>query len=306
MLWTQNTSNSENVVIPETTEDTGLAASTMATNGIAVAAIFATGELIGLSPEGKVLWQNKLETPSNHYGHSSSLITCKDILFVQYDHNEGASIKAFNILTGKMLWENKREVETCWSSPILVSTDSGEQLILTAVPLIIGYEAETGKILWQMKDTLTGEIGSSAAYIEGLLYVANQFATAACIDVKQQKILWQYDDNLPDASSPVVQNNFLILPSGTGKVTCLNSANGEMFWEHKFENGFYSSPIVVTDKVYLMDKKGNMQIFKLGREFELIAESKINEACVTTPAFAGNKIFIRGNENLFCIENKSK
>jgi len=36
---------------------------------------------------------------------------------------------------------------------------------------------------------------------------------------------------------------------------------GKMLWEHEFNDGFYSSPILVNDRVYMIVLKGKMQIF---------------------------------------------
>ncbi len=56
------------------------------------------------------------------------------------------------------------------------------------------------------------------------------------------------------------------------------------------------------DKVYLMDKKGITHIFKLDSEFQLISEPQIGETSMATPAFVDDRIYIRGNENLYCIK----
>lgn len=72
-------------------------------------------------------------------------------------------------------------------------------------------------------------------------------------------------------------------------------------WEHEFDQGFSSSPVLVDDRVYLIDLSGNMQIFKLGKDFELLGESDIGEPVYATPAFVGERIYIRGLTHLVCI-----
>ena len=44
-----------------------------------------------------------------------------------------------------------------------------------------------------------------------------------------------------------------------------------------------------------------MQVFALGDTFELLAESQIAEGAHATPAFVGDRIYIRGLTHLFCI-----
>jgi hypothetical protein len=47
-----------------------------------------------------------------------------------------------------------------------------------------------------------------------------------------------------------------------------------------------------------------MKVFKMDDEFELIASSEIGEDVYATPAFAGNRIYVRGLTHLFCIEEQ--
>jgi outer membrane protein assembly factor BamB len=154
-------------------------------------------------------------------------------------------------------------------------------------------------------ECLSGEVAPSATYADGVVCVANENATASAIDIRdhgsEPKILWQWDETLPDAASPLVNKDFLILPTGFGVVSCLDVKTGKVFWEHEFDDGFYSSPILVNDCVYIIDLSGAMQIFKMDDEFVLLGASPIGEEAYGTPAFVGDRIYIRGATHLFCI-----
>ncbi|NIM99790.1 MAG: PQQ-binding-like beta-propeller repeat protein [candidate division Zixibacteria bacterium] len=86
-----------------------------------------------------------------------------------------------------------------------------------------------------------------------------------------------------------------------GTVTCFESKTGERLWVQEFNEGFYSSPILVGDFVYLMDFSGVVYVFKAEREFRLISQNELGEDAMTIPAFMHNRIYIRGEKNLFCI-----
>ena len=86
-----------------------------------------------------------------------------------------------------------------------------------------------------------------------------------------------------------------------GSVSCLNSKTGEKYWLHDFDRGFYSSPILVGDNVYLMDMNGATHIFKAGNQFQLIGTNELGEKAVTIPAFSPGRIYIRGDKHLYCI-----
>ncbi|MBN1594422.1 PQQ-binding-like beta-propeller repeat protein [candidate division FCPU426 bacterium] len=304
LRWQKSTSAGSAITLPKVSEDTGLAAPTMATDGRFVSAIFATGELLTLSLQGEVQWEKKLPRPDNHYGHASSLITYQGILLVQYDSAQNAKLMAFDLQTGRKLWEKKRQVEISWTSPIIAPTAAGDQLILTATPLVVSYQPGTGKVLWQLEEVIGGEIGPSPAFDQDLLFFINQYSRLACVDVARQQIKWETDHNLSDIPSPVASQGYLIVPTSFGKITCYDGASGAVHWEHRFETGFHASPIICGDKVYALDTSGIMRIFKLERTFIGLANPRIAEACAATPAFVDQRIFIRGDNHLYCIGSR--
>lgn len=208
--------------------------------------------------------------------------------------------------SGNLVWEAKRSAIS-WSSPILVDNNGRMELILTNCEAIDSYDPATGKLLWNIKG-LSGEVAPSAAYADGVVYVAVDYATASAVQVgvhgSEPKLLWQWVEVLPDVASPLANDDYLIIPSGYGVVDCLDAKTGKLFWEHEFNKGFYSSPILVNDRVYIIDRSGVMKIFKMGDKFELLGTSEIGEEADATPAFVGDRIYIRGDTRLFCIENQ--
>jgi len=292
--------------LPEVLEETGLAAPTVTTDGRYVAAIFATGDLVCVNIEGERIWAKNLGIPDNPYGHASSLINYENLLFVQYDQKKNSRLLAFNLPSGNPAWQVTRSVIS-WSSPILINNNRRMELILTNSEAVDSYNPKTGELLWHVK-CLSGDVAPSASYANGIVYVANEYATASAIDISdhgsEPKILWQWDETLPDAASPLANEDFLILPTGFGVVSCLDVKTGKVLWEQEFDDGFYSSPILVNDRVYIIDLKGRMQIFKMDDEFERLGTSPIGEDAYATPAFVGDRIYIRGVTHLFCIEEQ--
>ena len=307
LLWEHKVSKlpdgPEDGLLPEVLEETGFAAPTVATNGNIVAAIFATGELVCLNMKGERAWAKHLGIPDDHYGHASSLICNRDLLFVQYDQKKHSKLFAFKMATGKPAWEVDRG-EMSWSSPILVENNGRAELILTDNKSVCSYNPETGKRFWQV-DCLDGEVAPSAAYGGGIVFAAVENSAASAIDIgnhkEEPKILWQWDESLPDSASPVANDAYVVMPTAFGVVTCLDSKSGKVFWEHEFNQGFCSSPILVKDRVYIIDLSGKMHIFKLGKTYEQLGESDIGEPAYATPAFVGDRIYIRGLHHLFCV-----
>lgn len=288
---------------PQVTEDTGFAAPTMTTDGTRIFALFATGDIACLDFEGKRIWAKNLGVPENHYGHASSLITYQDLLLVQYDQNTGGRLLALRTQSGDMVYDQSRDVDISWASPILVNTGNRAELILNSNPFVVSHDPRTGQELWRVRCML-GEIAPSPAYADGMVFVVNDYARLAAIKLSESaELAWEYIDDLSDVSSPLATKDILIMAASYGTVTCFESKTGERLWIEEFDEGFYSSPILVGDLVYLMDMAGVMYVFKANIEYQLINRNELGERAMTIPAFMHGRIYIRGMKNLFCIGN---
>ncbi|NVO18941.1 MAG: PQQ-binding-like beta-propeller repeat protein [Bacteroidetes bacterium] len=286
---------------PKVNAETGLAAPTCATDGRRVYAIFANGDLAALDFTGKVSWSKNLGLPKNHYGHSSSLITYHDLLIVQYDQSGDANVMAFNGKTGQRVWETSRDVKVSWSSPILVNTGKRVELILVAEPNMVAYAPATGKELWRI-DCISGEVGPSAAYSDGIAFSVNEYSKLAAVQVGDTpKVLWESDEFMSDIPSPVASANYLFLATSYGTMICYDAKSGNKYWEKDFGTPIFASPMIADGKVFALDKKGIMHIFRIDKTYTSISDPPLGESSVCTPAFADGRIFIRGDKNLYCI-----
>jgi outer membrane protein assembly factor BamB len=288
---------------PNPHNDTGYAPSTMATDGRFVCSIFPTADLICLDMKGNRIWAQNLGLPDNHYGHSSSLLVFENLLIIQYDQNRNSRLLAVEISSGETVWRVNRSVIS-WSSPICVNTGERMELILTNSTSVDAFDPRTGVKLWG-HNVMGGEMGPSAAFADGWVFAANDYAVVAGIQLsgKDSEVVWEYDENMPDTASPLATNKYLFLACSYGYIICLNAKTGEFLWEQEFDDGFYASPILVGDKVYAMDLQGAMHIFKADNHYKSIGDPHIGEPSACTPAFVKNRIFIRGDRHLFCIEN---
>jgi outer membrane protein assembly factor BamB len=302
LLWTGKADNIPGSPAnpPKVTEDTGLSASTLATDGQNVYAIFATGDVIAFDMDGKRAWAKHLGVPDNHYGHSSSLIFWDGKLFIQFDTNKGGKLIALKTGTGEEAWQTTRSSKISWASPVLAQVDGKYQIILTADPIVAGYDVKTGAELWQVK-CMMGEVGPSVGFSDGIVVAANEYATMVAIDVKTKETIWENDEYLPEASSILAHNGLVIVATSYGVMACYDLKSGEMYWEHDVGKTLYSSPMFADGKLFMMDNDGVMRVYEFAKEMKLISENKLGEKAGTTPAFADGKIYIRGDKNLYCI-----
>ena len=292
--------------LPKVTEDTGYAAPSMVAHGKQVFAIFANGDLASYDVDGNFVWGYNVGVPENHYGHSSSLLAYDKFLYVQLDQSKDPKLMALDISTGKELWRASRQTIS-WASPIIAQTTFGPQLILNSETTVDAYDPITGAPLWS-QECLSGEVAPSPAYANGMVFAANEYAIAAGIQLDKSdagvtpKIAWEFDELLPEISSPVGDGERFYFGTAAGIFVCLDAKTGAKLWEHESENAFNASPIVVGDRIYALDTEGHMFIFQASSTLNLIATRTIGEKTVATPAFMDGRIYFRTEKHLMCIE----
>jgi outer membrane protein assembly factor BamB len=286
---------------PKIIRETGYSAPGMTTDGRRVYAIFANGDLIALDFEGNQVWSKNLGIPQNHYGHSSSLIMYRDLLIIQYDQRGSGSVMALSGKSGEVVWQTSRNVKVSWASPVIVNTGNRTELILAADPIVASYDPATGRELWQVA-CISGEVGPSVAYADGVVYAVNDFSKLSAIGTGDPpKVLWEDSDYLSDIPSPLATDKYLFLVTSYGATVCYDAKNGTKYWEQELETPVFASPMLAEGKIYLLDKKGNMHIIKADQSYSVISVSPLGEGSSCTPAFAEGRILIRGDKNLYCI-----
>ena len=294
-------------VLPET----GYASPTPATDGERVYATYASGNVAAVGLDGKVVWARNLGKPENAYGRASSLLVYKDKVIVQFDRGEEpkdglSALLALDVGTGKTLWRTARPVRSCWCTPILVPAGEHVELVASGSPWIMAYNPETGEELWRCAG-MASDVACSPTFADGLIFVTNENAQALAIrpggsgDVTQTNVVWRADDGMPDAASPVADDQFFLQTTSSGRVTCYAAKTGKLLWERLLGCAFWASPTIAGKRVYLPAGDGRVYILELADQFGLTATCDLGEPLFATPAFGDGNIYFRGTKSLFCV-----
>jgi outer membrane protein assembly factor BamB len=311
LLWNRPVNNASEDTEPiDIFEDAGFAASTAVTDGRRVYAIFATGDVGCFNFEGREIWTRNLGVPDNAYGYTSSLTTYRNLLLIQYDQGAAdddlSKLIALDTFTGRTVWETKRPVPNSWSSPIVIEFESQPQIITCGDPWVISYNPTNGTEIWRAK-CIGGEVAPSTIYTAGLIIAIEPYTWMVAIrpngrgDVTQTHIVWKSDQSTPDISCPVSNGEFIFLVTTEGLLISYNAADGKKLWEHELQKNFLASPSLVGDRLYLLSEKGVMYIIEAGTEYKEFAKCELGERCYASPAFMDGRIYIRGDDNLYCI-----
>ena len=296
--------------VPEIPEQTGYAASTMATDGRRVYVIFATGDLAAFTCDGNPVWSKHLGTPKNQYGHATSLAIWQGRVLVQLDQGESgpanSRLIAFDGASGRVVWEKSRPVQASWATPIVYEAAGKTQVLTLGLPWVIAYSLADGAELWKAK-LLDGEITPSPVFANGLACATSPSSKLFGIkadgsgDVTQSHVVWTSEDSIPDVTSPATNGELVFYVSGAGQLTCIDAKDGKKQWDHDFSFEVQASPSIAGNRVYLIGANGTAAVVEAGRQFKQLGKGALEDKFYASPAFVAGHIYLRGVTNLWCL-----
>lgn len=298
---------------PELNEQTGYAASTMATDGLRVYAIFGHGDIAAVSFDGKLVWNRHLGVPKNPYGHATSLAVWEGRVIVQLDQGEsspaGSKLISIDGATGRTVWEKPRAVSASWATPIVVQAAGRAQIVTLAVPHVISYAVADGAELWR-SEGMEGEVTPSPIFAGGLVLAVSPSHEMLAIrpdgsgDVTATHVAWKADEGMPDVTSPVGNSEFALVVNSGGLIVCYDVKDGKKVWDKDLETEVQASPAIFGRRLYVSCVNGTTFVAELGRECRELARNPLGEKIYASPALAGGRLFLRGLDHLYCIEAK--
>jgi len=305
--------------VPRVHGDVGFAASTPATDGERVYAVFANGDIIAVDRDGARVWAKALGLPLCRYGFSSSPVLSGDLLLLQFDQSDRdrheSHLLAFDTATGDVVWDRARPVPASYTTPVVYETEVGARLLASAPHWTMAHDLESGQELWRVGHRGHGVDYSSSPIVAGdRLLILMQGSGVAAIesggrgDVSDSHVAWFNEDVvLPDVVSPVSDGRLAFVVSNHGLVTCLDVKTGQKVWEHQLRLGdTYVSPSLVGERLLVVGKKGAAYWVPATREGGETARLSLGSGPIyASPAFATvrgkGRMFVRSHQELLCV-----
>ncbi len=295
---------------PDIPEMTGWAASTAATDGRRLYAIFANGDLAGLDFSGAVIWSQSLGPLKNMYGHGASLATWQGLLIVQLDQGQsgGFESKLLGIdgATGRIAWTQSRPGGASWATPIIFDTGGRTELVASGQPWVIAYTLPDCSELWRA-NLLENEVVPSPIFAAGRIFAISPSSKLLALnpagsgDVTKTAAVWSSEENVPDICSPVSNDELVFTVTSVGLITCFDAENGAKIWEHDLAANVQASPAIFGRDLFILGQNGAGFICAASRDYQPISTCQLNDEFLASPAFAGGRIFLRGETNLYCL-----
>ena len=151
----------------------GYASSTPASDGENIYVLFGSTGLFGFDRDGNELWRTdvgKTKDPS-FYGDASSPIVYGDLVIVNASA-VGRQLVAVNKASGEIVWSVKdKSFTNSWSTPVVVSSESGDQILFGVPGKVIAIDPTSGQQVWSADSPIQDAVCSSILVDNGVAYI---------------------------------------------------------------------------------------------------------------------------------------
>ncbi|MBW3598268.1 MAG: PQQ-binding-like beta-propeller repeat protein [Planctomycetes bacterium] len=270
--------------------------------------------VIALTHEGDELWRRDLGPFRAGHGYGASPIVVEGLVIVPSEQQGDSSLVALDAATGEVQWRIPRDSKVHFYTPCIRRIDGRTELIFTNWEQgIAGVDLHSGRTLWSAdvfdKSHIESSIGSPILAGELVLGVCGWLGHGnEVIAVRPPKgegqpaeQVYRIDRGAPLCTTPLVKDDLLFLWSDNGIVVCADAATGEVHWRKRIGGVFYSSPIAAGDHVYNISADGDVVTLAAGRDFEVVARSRLEEGTHATPAIADGVLYVRTFSHLLAF-----
>ncbi|MDP7010083.1 MAG: serine/threonine protein kinase, partial [Verrucomicrobiota bacterium] len=87
----------------------------------------------------------------------------------------------------------------------------------------------------------------------------------------------------------------------SGIASCFNGSDGKRLWMERLGGGHSASTVSAEGNVYFVSDRGVTTVLRPGPRFNVIARNDLGEKISASPAISQGQIFLRSDNNLFCI-----
>jgi outer membrane protein assembly factor BamB len=265
---------------------------------------------------GKVAWSHGLWSELGGTvmgrGYSCSPIAYGDTVIVTVG-GKGQTLVAFDRKDGRVVWKGG-DLEPAPSSPLLISVDGQDQLVLFHAEGIAGFDPRTGALLWNHPHkTDYGLNISLPVWGEGnLLFVSSAYSGGSRVLELHQaagkttvNALWASNRMRIHIGNAIRIGDTVYGSSGDfgpAPFTAVNVRTGEVAWR---DRAFGRATSVYADgKLIVLDEDGTLALATVSPEgLKVLAKATVFRGrSWTAPTLVGTRLFLRDRATIKALE----
>jgi outer membrane protein assembly factor BamB len=290
----------------------GVAASTPASDGRLVFALFSSNDLACFDLDGNLQWLRGLgyESPTtrNDVGMASSPLVAGDTVIAQLENPGRSFVLGIDTATGQTRWRIDRPWEPTWTSPTLLRRNppAPNLVLIQSRSRLTGVEPQTGKVAFDYPADCSTL--SSPAAAGDCIYVAAGGLSALRLDAagRGAELIWKQSRLRCENMSPVVYQGRVYTIRDSGILACGDAESGKLLWQLRLKGPIWATPVIAGGRLYAVSYDGLVQVVRLGKEGTLVGKGQIDSGILASPAVADGAIYFRSNRFLWRIAISSQ
>jgi outer membrane protein assembly factor BamB len=199
-----------------------------------------------------------------------------------------------------------------YSTPLVVHTPGGPELIVNSSERVDAYDPRTGAHLWFTGGTNRFPI-PMPVFHDGLIYMSRGYRSGPYMairpggrgDVSKSHVVWEAATGAPYISSLVFNAGLIYMATDVGAITVVDAETGQRVFQQRIDGVFSASPVAGDGKIYFVSETGETIVLQAGRTPTVLARNDLGERAVASPAISNGRIFIRTDDHVFCIGTRA-
>lgn len=278
---------------------------------------------------GKVLWERR-DLECNHFrGAGSSPILFRNLLLMNFDGSDHQFVIALDKQTGKTVWQTKRSIDfkdldangkiaadgdyrKAFATPHVAQLNGRWELLSLGSKAAYSYDPLTGKELWRVEERAEHSASTRPVIGFGMIFYPTGFAKGQLFAVRaggnglitDTHVAWKTRQSVSNKPSILLIDDLLYLISDAGVASCVEAKTGQQVWQQRIGGEYSASPVYADGKIWFFSEEGKTTVIKPGRSFERLAENKLEEGFLASPALAGKALYLRTRTHLYRIEQR--
>lgn len=290
---------------------TNMAAPTPVTDGAAVYALFATGDVVCYEKDGTLRWYRSLvvdyPTVGNNVGMAASPVLVGDLLVVCLENVGESFAVALDAKTGKNRWRVERPRGINWVTPLVIRNAGKIEVLFQDDQALTAHDVATGKVTWTFRRKGLSTIPSPTEG-DGVLFVPGDGLVALRPGTAKEapKVLWKSAKLRMGYCSPLHHRGRVYAVSTGGIVNCADAATGKTVWSHRLDGGATAaSPLAADGKLYCVTENGTITVLvDEGAEPRVLTTSALRDTILASPIAAGGSLLLRSDHSLYCFGSR--
>ena len=288
---------------------------------------------------GRTLWERR-DFVCNHYrGAGSSPILYGDLLILHFDGSDRQYIVALDKHTGKTVWERARSMDfqdldehgqpmiegdlrKAFATPHVAVLDGRPTLLSQGAKALYAYDPLTGEEWWRVEERNNHSASTRVVLGHGLIFAPSGFSSGQLMAIRpgrrgevldanaaarpdtQLQVAWMTKRGVPKKPSLVLAGNLLFGVEDGGVATCWEAGTGTVVWNERLGGNYSASLLAAPGRLYACSEEGKIVVIATNtREFTKLAENKLGDGFMASPAVAGQALFLRSRTALYRVES---